>query len=166
MKSLENHTNFISLFIICLIINIPPSFQILNRYEIKIPINKKELSNFFFTINEEDSVCEKWVPSLFNPILLVSSEVELKYGDIIPKVNHELRYPFLNENKGFTITFFSSVKFGNYRLYLGRPIRSIFYECYFGLSSNKYEFQELREGINNLNILKEKNQINKKNFFF
>ena len=84
-------------------INISPSFQILNRYEIKIPINKKELSNFFFTINEEDSVCEKWVPSLFNPILLVPFEEELVYGDIILEVNHELRYPFLNENKGFKI---------------------------------------------------------------
>ena len=148
MKNLANLTNFINLFIICLIINISPSFQILIKYEIKIPINNGKLSNFFFTMYGRYDVCEKWVPSLFNPILLVSSEVELKYGDIIPKVNHELRYPFLNENKGFTITFFSSVKFGNYRLYLGRPIRSSFYECYFGLSPNKYKFQELREGIN------------------
>ena len=44
MKSFENLTNFINLFIICLIINVPPSFQILNRYEIEIPTNKKELS--------------------------------------------------------------------------------------------------------------------------
>ena len=34
------------------------------------------------------------------------------------------------------------------------------------MSPNKYEYQELREGINNLNILKEDNQINKKVFSF
>ena len=120
MKSFENFTNFISLFIICLIINVPPSFQILNRYEIEIPINKKELSNFFFTIKGEYNVCEKWVPSLFNPILLVSYVVKLKYGKPIDYDIYELRYPFLNENKRFKFSLYSSVNFGNYQLYLGK----------------------------------------------
>ena len=51
MQNLDNLIIFINLFIICLIINISPSFQIINQYEIKIPINKEELSNFFFTVN-------------------------------------------------------------------------------------------------------------------
>ena len=118
MKSLENLANFISLFIICLIINIPPSFQILSRYEIKIPINQNRLSNFFFTMYGEESVCDKWVPSLFNPILLVSYKVDIKYGKEID-VNHVLRYPFIMHNKSFEIILFSSVIFGNYKLYLG-----------------------------------------------
>ena len=67
----------------------------------------------------EDSVCDKWVPSLFNPILLVSDEIKIKYGEKIINVYHELRYPFLNHNKRFNIILFSSVIFGNYKLYLG-----------------------------------------------
>ena len=88
MKSLENLENFISLFIICLIINILPSFQILNRYEIKIPINQNVLSNFFFfSMYGKDYICDKWVPSLFNPILLVSYKVDIKYGKEIDVIH-------------------------------------------------------------------------------
>ena len=165
MKSFENLTNFINLFIICLIINVPPSFQILNRYEIEIPTNKKELSNFFFTIKGEYNVCEKWVPSLFNPILLVSYEINKNYREPIFHDIIDLRYLFLNENKRIKLNLYSSVNLGNYKFYLGKAI-SNFYECYFGLSPNNYECNELREGINNLNILKENNQINKKVFSF
>jgi len=70
----------------------------------------------------EESVCDKWVPSLFNPILLVSDEINIKYikyGEKIINVYHELRYPFLDHNKRFNIILFSSVIFGNYKLYLG-----------------------------------------------
>ena len=166
MKNLENLIIFINLFIICLIINISPSFQIINQYEIKIPINKEELSNFFFTVDDNFEACEKWVPSLLNSILLVSKNTDISSGMFIPEVILEIRYPFLNENELFKLQFFSSVRIGNYNLFLGIPLIAKFNECYFGLSPNTYEFKALKEPFNNLNILKEKNQINKKIFSF
>ena len=166
MKNLGNHTNFINLFIICLIINISPSFQILIKYEIKIPINEGKLSNFFFIVDGKYDVCEKWVPSLLNSILLIPNYYDISTGILIPEVNFEIRYPFLNKNRLFKLQFFKSVIIGNYSLFLGRPLFIQFNECYFGLSPNTNEFNGILEPINNLNILKENNKIKNKIFSF
>ena len=154
--------NQIYLFIICLIIKVTFSIQSFNKYEMKIKINQKELDYFYFEDNGHN--CRIWVPSLFNPILLVPNYIEIRQGDMLSNTC-KIKNALLNDNKIYTIKLFKYINFFNQKanLYLGMPLLIDINHCYFGLSLLPFN---CLEGISNLNLLKKNGQIDKKIFSF
>jgi hypothetical protein len=91
----------------------------------EIPLNQYKLQNFYFRINfwhvDIDEICEKWVPSLFSPIIFIPKWTELKTGNPIPSSIYDIKYPFLNKNKLIQNILYE-IKFPNCSLILGRAL--------------------------------------------
>ena len=87
MANFEKIRNFIHLFVICFLINISLSSELI-QFIMEIPLNQYKLQNFYFRLNfshvEIDNICEKWVPSLFSPIFFIPSNIMLRTGNLIP----------------------------------------------------------------------------------
>ena len=109
MINIEN-PNKIYLFIICFIIKVAFSKQSFHKYEMKININQDELNNFYF--EENDYNCKKWVPSLFNPILLAPRDLNIIKGERIMNIC-KVKDVLLNDNEYYLLEFYTHIYFFN-----------------------------------------------------
>ena len=156
------------IFLIYVLINISFSFQNSNVIEIGIQINQSQLDFFYIIDNEfQDSSCNKWIPSLFNPILLVK-KIDLPFeNQITEKKTIELDNPVLYNYDPFTISFYREIKFLKYDMYLAKEYTTGKLEhCYFGLSNGLANYNSLNENEINLNYLRNNKIIDEKIFSF
>lgn len=131
-------------------------------YTIQFPIDKSKLESFYIISSDK---CEKWIPSLLSPILLMPKDIEPpdwhekdKSLDINPIFLSEgLKIVFSNHNflEKFTVT-------------LGKPAakRDIINNCYFGLSTRLEGFNSISKDYILLNHLKNTSLINETIFSF
>lgn len=153
------------IFLIYITINISFSLQISNIFKIGIKINQSELDFFYIYDNEFQEPCKKWIPSTFNPILLVK-KMEIPFSNQI-KEPFELDNPvFFNVNP-FKISLYRKIKFLEYDMYLAKEyLEGKIEYCYFGLSNGLANYNLLSENEINLNYLKDNKIIDEKIFSF
>lgn len=156
----------IYIFLIYLIINISLSLQKYKKYQIEIAKNQNELSNLYITddsFNQYEDPCTKWIPSLFNPILLIP-KINLKGEKEVIKL-FTLDNPIFYGLKELSLGLFKNSEFLEYKLYSAKEIYpGTVKECYFGISSGLCNYNEL--DINNINLNNLNKEENKKIFSF
>ena len=150
----------IYIFIIYFIFNISFSFQAIKKYDIYMNINRNDLDNFYFTdeeFNKFESPCNKWIPSIFNPILLTP---KINIDGIPMKEKLDLSIPIFLSSNSISTTLFKDVKFLDYKFYAAKDnLAKKVFKCYFGLSSGLCNYKEIDKeniNLNNLNKDKEK----------
>ena len=148
-----------------IIINISFSLQKSNIFNISIEINKFQLDFFYVIDNEFKDPCKKWIPSIFNPILL-SKKIDLPSRNLVIE-NYKLYNPVFYNYNFITISLYKDIKFLDYEMYLAKGFSEGEIEyCYFGLSNGLANYNLLNESEINLNYLKNNGIIDKKIFSF
>ena len=157
IKILGNNFNF---FLFLLFLNFLFSQQNSEKFEMKISTQETILD--IFHIEDNNGICEFWIPSLFTPILIVPKNIEFKEDK---KIINTIKYknPIFafeeEEEEGLTVDLyyydFLNQKF-NVTLAKIKSSKTI-KNCYFGLNSKSGENQDLENSI----ILKQL-KINKK----
>jgi hypothetical protein len=154
------------IFFICFIINIFSSIQELKNYQFLMNINEK---GFFIEDKAENRICDIWSPSLFLPLLLISKNIKIDYGEIIENLDSTLKTPFINNNEPFPVEFYKNVPYLNkdFQGKLMTPVLTLVdvKYCYFGISHG-IGLEGLGEEFINLNNLKIDGKIDKKIFSF
>lgn len=157
--------NYFILFLICIIINILFSNQMI-EFEMTIDL---ESESHEFNINSqiEDSACTKWVPSLFIPTLLIPKK-KLSKGTSIDGINFDIKFPFINKNTAFTVQPYEDVPsiIENFEDILLMSFETKVSLCYFGISPGVNIYKELNKEHNILNNLKTKEKIKERIFSF
>ena len=157
----------ICLFLIYFISNISFSFQIPDKYDIVIN-TQQNLEDMYIDDKNNNSPCDKWVPSLTTPILIVPSNIHIYKGNEMHS-SFELKNPLFNKNGEFELDLFENVTFleDNYKVFLARSvIPNAISSCYLGLYFGIENYGELTEDQTNLNILKNYKKIKEKVFSF
>lgn len=164
MKSLNIKKKF-SLFVILFIINITVSFQDLKIFPIKFNSISNQLDNFFIElekVDEDDKTkCKKWIPSLSNPLLMVTSDINTTIAKTMDSVN--ILFPVFQEE--IPITFLDEYVFlEKYPLTIGKMRKDTFKYCYLGLLNRilDYPININQTFLNKIN----KQYIDKKIFSF
>ena len=163
---MEKHFN---LFLICILINILSSYQDPTSFTVSIDFNPDSEGLYINTDSEfKLSPCQKWIPALFIPTLLISSSHEVKIGDDIPGDDFYINLPFYNKNEQFKVTLVDNVPFlkQDYNGTLMKALFEEFDQCYFGISPGIYNDEHLEEKYYVLNKLKTSTLIKEKIFSF
>ena len=139
--------NLILFFIIYALSNILFTEEAYKHYNINIKI-EDSLGKLYIntnSINQNDeatSICEKWIPSLFFPVLLVDSDKNL--GDPIERPECRVVNPVITAPKYFRVLFYYYKFFGEYNVLLSKEAFSSYVkDCYFGLSSGIVNYSTL-----------------------
>ena len=148
----------ISLFLFYILINIHFSLQEVKTYKLGVPIGQENLGSLYFTEENFNEPCN-WIPSLFNPILLVKN-MKMKTGKYIENSEFILNNPiFFDQPHGIQVDLYKNVPFSEYNFFLARSTLKTFIDnCYFGLSSRIEDYREINESQINLNQLKNQNE--------
>ena len=131
----------IYLFLICLILKFSFTIQFYYQYKMEVPINSEELDILY--INDIADICNKWIPSLFIPILLVNPEIKtggwLEYLEII--------IPSISKYELSILIAYSNITtiFNSYKVFFGKFRFKIIKYCYFGLLNKIGSFKILKE---------------------
>lgn len=146
------------------LLNFPFSNQFYDEYKINIPFSDKELD--YFNINKKNfTICEQWIPSLFNPIFLLPYDIDTKKYEKITNINFNLICPVISEeNLQINLLNYSdyNITFAKIRFDEG-----IVKNCYFGLNFAFGDYNSiLNYSKNILSQLKDINKIKKKIFSF
>ena len=155
-----NITNFIKYYILLyIIINI--FIQQQNCYEYNIEADKKESTLDYLKINNFEE-CDKLIPSLFYPILILHREYG---GGQSIREDISIKTPILEDDISGTLYYINNKNIlDGFQVYFIKYIEGI---CYFGLSMN---YQNETSGLNEnevlLSTLKENNKITQKVFSF
>lgn len=164
LKSRKKYYYFIILFLL----NILFTKEEYETFKINIAIKENELDYLYInddSTEKDDRGCQKWIPSLFNPILLVHGDYDIKDLENLQK-EIEVYSPYLfNEIKIrlYKLDLFSK----KYNLILGKNFVKLFVkDCYFGLSYNLANYTDFEENDINLNYLKSQNKITNEIFSF
>lgn len=163
-----NTKNNILLFFIYFLINF--SFSNSNPYNYEIEINKENSELDYFYINDDNnfSTCNKWIPSLFTPVLLIPRDIEPKVGDNLHS-KFDLINPLFYSNNFFPVDIYDNIPFLKQDFY-GSLVRSkvpdIITSCYLGLSPGIDKYGILSEDNINLNKMKKNGKIKEKIFSF
>lgn len=162
-----NFKNQIYLILLFFILNISLSLQNPLDFEISINTDPSESEGFYIDNNNNDSPCDKWMPSLTIPLLLVprSKDIDGEGG----KIGFFLKNPLLYKNKEFEVTIFEDVAFlkDKYRGTLVRTkLPNLIFSCYFGLSPGINNYGLLSTDSINLYKLEKDGNINHKIFSF
>ena len=151
-------------FYILLLLNILYTKQAFQTFDLIASINNDTLNPLHFEDKSSIKVkrCDYWVPSLFNPILLVHKNCNISGLQFLRESEilfAPITYDLLD------INLYSFNEFQNYDLILGKIVyNKMINECYFGLSySNNTDFNESEI---NLNKLRKDNKIDKRIFSF
>lgn len=146
------------------LLNLPFSIQFYDEYKINIPFSDKELD--YFNINKKNfTICEKWTPSLFNPIFLIPSEIETSHLDKISMENFDFNSLVISEDQiQINLYYYSDDNLALAKQRFGNgEVKS----CYFGLNFGIGDYKLILNDSNNiLSQLKDNNKINKKIFSF
>ena len=156
-----------NLVIICIISNLFFSQQAYETYEIIInPDSDSE--EFYINDSFGKSPCQRWIPSLFTPFLLVPKENEIEESSKLFNVKLEIKLPFINDNKFIFYEFYQNIPFLNdkFQSLLMRPIVFQINKCYLGISASINGYENFEEKNTTLNILKENKLIDEKIFSF
>ena len=161
MKS-QNTKQNIYLFLICFISNLLFTASNFGPLEMKSPITASELDILNIENNITDDQCGNWIPSLFNPIMLVfSSFISEDEDPITSTIQSETI-----SNKDINIYLFNFTFLNEYNICFGKERNDqLVNNCYFGLMK-KYESIDISEGQIILNKLKIDNKIDQKIFSF
>ena len=138
------------------------SFSEKKEYEIIINLSEDKLDYFFIKIDDLN-ICEKWVPSLINPVLFLTY---YKTAIDMREVNsnqYTLNIPAISEGDfDINLYFYTPLD-----LILARPRFLEDERCFFGLSSKYGDYNDI---INDykilLDLLKNNSKIDKKIFSF
>lgn len=104
-------------------------------------------------------ICNYWIPSLFNPTLLVKTDSSMEDYDYLRRIM--MSCPVLSIDEEYDAYLYLLEKKNNYSLILANAAYSkSVKECYFGLSC--LNNSEINENEINLNMLQEKNKIEKR----
>ena len=155
-------------FIILFLLNILLTKEEYKTFKINISIKENELDNLSInddSSTDEDRGCEKWIPSLFNPVLLVPGEFVIRGLDDLE-----------NEFEIYSAYLFGEIKVHLYKLELFSKkynlilaknfVKRLVKDCYFGLSYSIANYIELNENQINLKSLMENNKIDNEIFSF
>lgn len=163
---MEKHFN---LFLIIILINILSSYQDPKTFTVSIDFNQDTEGLYINNDNElKLSPCQKWIPSLFIPTLLISSSHKVIKGEDIPGDNFYINLPFYNKNEQFRVVLFNNVPFLK-QDFSGALMQALFEEfdqCYFGISPGIYNNEHLDEKYYVLDNLKNSTLIKEKIFSF
>ena len=153
--------NNIYLYLISFFINI--KFCLNNYLVFYLQANLSDIEIMHFKNNFEYDICKEWVPSLFSPIFLVHSDIEIDNLKLYGRI--DINFPPISINEKLRIYIYNYTFFNEYEAILGQErFRDFLAKCYLGLSFN-YSYG-LNESLIFLNKLKENNQIAKKVFSF
>ena len=143
----------IFLFLIYFLINIPFSIQEVKTFMLEIPINQENLECLYFTVENFNEACN-WIPSLFNPILLVKN-MDISKGELIENSEFVINSPiFFDIPHGIQVELFKDFLFSEYKFLLARTtLKNLLDNCYFGLSSRFEEYKGITEDQITLNQL-------------
>ena len=114
--------------------------------------------------NDIDKICQKWIPSLFTPVLIVSSNIQTP-DTIIKKINANI--PVLSPKEKFSINIYEYNFLQKYNVLLGKI--QFFYkvdECYLGLSTKNSSFENTSNTEFLLNQLVKNGDIPEKKISF
>lgn len=147
-----------------ILLNLSFSIQKYDKYNIRINIDQQsDLEPFFINDETNDSTCQQWIPSLFNPILLVP-KIDINGGDV--HTEFEIKNPLYST--AFSVQLFEEVKFLNekYKSFCVKTKWALDYvsKCYLGLSPGLGGYNKLNEDENILSLLKNKGIIDEKLF--
>ena len=149
--------NTIYLFLIFTIINIPSKA---NSLEYNITSSKSDLNPL--SINSKDGICSTYVPSLFNPILLVN------FGTYIGPIDQHfyvvISNPIMKPSEYDIYNY--NLMVSNISTFFGLKTDGDLPYCYFGLSSGLSEDINPKLENSTLEHLKITNQISEKKFSF
>ena len=163
---MEKHFN---LFLVLVIINLLSSYQNPISFTISIDFNSNSEGLYINNVNEiETSPCQKWIPSLFIPTLLISFIHKIPKGDDISGTSFNLNLPFYLKNKIFKVSLIDNVPFlkPEYSGSLMKAVLESFDQCYFGISPGFDNAEHLEEKYYVLNKLKNLTLIKEKIFSF
>ena len=130
-------------------------------------INENDLNAFHFNkfSNDDSTICKEWIPSLFNPVLLVPEEVDVK--GLEPLGDDNILCPVLSTSEYFDISLVKYKFYEKYNLIMAKGVYTeIVKECFFGLSTSLHNYTKINEGQTNLNMLKVDSSIEQKIFSF
>ena len=176
IKYLNSRNPFLY-FIICSILNILVAEMKYHTYPVSIDIKNNILGKLYINdttidkdkIQDLSTICLQWVPSLFNPIILVPKRIVIEdmsmdyYRDIKSKIYN----PIISREDGFKPNLYTSKLFNKYDLiYAKELVSNIISDCYFGLSSGLSNYSQLFQYEINLNKLENNTQISQKIFSF
>lgn len=165
MKNIQYQKRKFYLFLIYIIINISFSLQKSNSFEIGIKTKQSELDYFYVIDNEFEEPCKKWIPSIFNPILL-TKRMDLPSRNLIREI-YELNHPIFYNYDSIVISLYKDIEFLDYKMYLAKGyIEGDIKYCYFGLSNGLANYNLINETEINLNYLKNNKIIDEKIFSF
>ena len=145
------------------LVNISISIQSNIKYDIIINIEQSEMDEIFINDKNTDSPCEKWIPSLFNPILIVPKTKDIIEGEDLG-LSYRIKNPFLNNFYEFQVSLYKNTEFLNEK-YLSfafqakspTPVSN----CYFGLSFGNGNYSFLTREQFNLNLIANTNKLKK-----
>ena len=135
------------------LISISLSIREYKSFDLKILLDKNELEPFYIVGYENDKLCQNWIPSLINPVLLVDPYKNTSDLDFLDK-DFFIFSPFMDKDDQIKVQFLSYSLFNEYYLYMAQskafPLEK---ECYFGLSSGLSQYEYINETHINLNRL-------------
>ena len=150
--------NFLKFYYILSIL----SFSNMNydEYTIQFSIDNDDLEPIYIRSSD---YCQKWIPSLFSPILLMPKDgVTPGWKDIEDDI--PINPIFLPDN--FKIKVSNYMFLNKYDTILGKPMSAISLPCYFGLSTRLEGFNDMNIDYILLKHLKNTSQINETIFSF
>jgi len=163
----RNHSYY---FLFMVLLNIMFTKENYQEFTLTIPTGLDTLSELYFsdTITKEDiKKCDGWVPSLFNPILLVPTNIIIseKEEDILGIFR--IISPVININEEIDISLFRYKLFTGYDLFFAKVLFNddIIHKCYFGLCPGIVDYN-INENDINLNMMKKDLKIEQKIFSF
>lgn len=152
-------------FLFWILLNLIFTKQDYQKLYLSTSIGNEELNELYFDDISQDKKCEGWVPALFNPILIVGGNVDLR--PLVYYDEDRMSFPIFSIYEQTQITFYHFSFFDKYELDLGKLtfVKKIT-KCYFGLSMGNANYSKLDESQTNLNTLKDNNIIHEKIFSF
>ena len=155
-------------FIICIItLSIEEENQFILKLEAEI--TDKEIEIIYIKKkedieNEEDcNQCDKWIPSLFNPLILVHPNINITNQ----KTNQEFKVTLPIFPQDFYVSIYNDSLLSDYKVCAGKVIYYKYINrCYLGLLNQIGDYLKLDETQVFLNYLIDKKIITKKIFSF
>ena len=157
---------YFNLFLICVIINILFSNQII-EFDMTLDIDS-ESEEFYINSQIENTPCPKWTPSLFIPTLLIPKNYIITKGTSLDENKFYINFPFINKNNDFKIVPYENVPsiIENYDDILLKSVGTEVNLCYFGISPGINIYKELNKEHNTLKNLQTKEKIKERIFSF
>ena len=153
-------TYILSILIFLSVLNF--SFSEYKEYEININLSEDKLDYFFIKI-DDFNICEKWVPSLINPLLLLSYNKNTEGMKGVSSEQYPLNIPAIYQSP-FEINLYFYTELN---LILAKPRFFEDERCFLGLSSNYGDYNDILSDYKILlDLLKNNSKIDKKIFSF